>query len=177
MELLTEDKVILILIAKYVYGDDKVVVRKDGHISFRILNIDPSISKIRKFSYYLSTGRRSGLDYVSVKSIFLGKSVVKNSDPGWRDMPTMSGDEDEIPLYRKTEYMVTIRCDIHVTATCEKPKFIYEFKSTTMVYYENYIEEITYGNLVNIKKDTYLMEDTDRTVEFSQVSSKFPSRF
>ena len=110
----------VIVIAQFVYGEKKVVVRKDGHVSFRILKIEPCLSKIRKFSVYLSFDSHDSISRVSSKTVFLGNKMVHNQDIGWSDITY--AEEEDSPLYRRTEYTLTIR------------KNTYEFVSSAMLY-------------------------------------------
>jgi len=150
LELLPNDMVIII--AKYVYGDDKVVVRRDGHVSFRILKIDPCLFKIPKFSIYLSFGSRKGPAHMNTKSVFLGKKTVHHHEIGWND-DTYDTDENT-PSHRRTEYSITIRCD---AATSEMS---YEFISSVMMC------KSSCDYITQHKKNKYLVKDMDRGQQY-----------
>lgn len=141
----------IILIAKFVYGDKKVVVRKDGHVSFRILEIFPSLSKIRQFSVYLSFDSCNGAAHVNTKSAFLGKQIVQKNEIGWEDATyhTRFSSEDE-PKYRRTEYSITIRQDM------TSKQNTYEFRSSVILF----CGEDGWGQLIHGEKQKYLVEDT-----------------
>ena len=70
----------VVLVAKFVYGEDKVVVRKGGYVSFRILKIDPCIFKIPTFSVdFYDDGK------LSSKTVVFDDTVVTNTMIGWTD--------------------------------------------------------------------------------------------
>ena len=146
IEILPKD--MIILIAKFVYGDKKVVVRKDGHVSFRILETFPSLSKIRQFSVYLSFDSCNGSAHVNTKSVFLGKQIVQKNEIGWED--TRFSSEDE-PKYRQTEYSITIRQDMTFKQNT------YEFRSSVILF----CGEDGWGQLIHSEKQKYLVEDTN----------------
>jgi hypothetical protein len=155
IELLPRD--MIIIIAKYVYGDDKVVVRKDGHVSFRILKIEPCLSKIRKFSVYLFFDTINGTSHVKNKTIFLGKKTVRDSEIGWDDETYHNHigflDEDRTPSYRSIEYSITIRCDANTK------QVTYEYVSCVYMYF---YEKPRYGSITDNKLQKYLVNETDR---------------
>jgi hypothetical protein len=145
-------KDMIIIIAKFVYGDKKVVVRKDGHVSFRILETVPSLSKIRQFSVYLSFDSRDGIAHVNTKSAFLGKKIIQKNEIGWEDATyhTNCSFEDE-PKYRRKEYVITIRRDL------TSKQNIYEFRTSVMLF----CGEDSWGQLISSEQHKYLVEDTN----------------
>lgn len=128
--LATLPKDTVILIAQFVYGDDKIKIRKDGSVSFRILNIPPCMYRIPKFTVYVKIDNRSGISSVNSKTLFLGKKTIKCGDEGWLDYPAMLDNErgdGESGTYRRTEFAIKI------TNPLAKPFPVYEFISTVIL--------------------------------------------
>lgn len=98
---------IIIIIAQFVYGDENVKMRKNGTVSFRILNIAPCMYLIPKFTVYIRQDARTGVSSVDSKIVVLGNKTTNNRDEGWYDNPwaTVTGEPVE---YRRKEYSMKI---------------------------------------------------------------------
>ena len=124
--LATLPKDTVILIAQFVYGDDKIKIRKDGSVSFRILNIAPCMYRIPKFTVYVKIDNRSGISTVNSKTMFLGKKLIKCDDEGWLDYP-LHASQLESGTYRRKEFAIKI------TNPLAKPFPVYEFITTVII--------------------------------------------
>lgn len=127
-------KDVIVLIAKFVYGDERVVVRKDGYVSFRILDLATvSFYTIPTFDVFIKTDNRTGLSSIHSKILKFRQFKIESTDKGWEDMDTRDPYSDYCPHYRKKQYTIRITYD-SISGT---PKNEFVVTTTLPCYSEN----------------------------------------